>query len=92
MAQSSEILTWSTEHVKHPLCDGEATTNVDGGDECSGGSHGLLGVSGKVPPSHQQHPPYGCDARDGVGHGHERRVQGGYNAPHGVVTCKVQRS
>merc|ERR1719187_2832893 len=73
------------EHVQHALGHNEASEDVDEGDEGSASGQRLDGVGGVETTSHEEHSTNSCDSRDGVGDGHEGRVQGGDDAPHGVV-------
>merc|ERR1719356_2311059 len=73
------------EHVQHALGHNEASEDVNEGDEGSASSQRLDGVGGVETTSHEEHSTNSCDSGDGVGHRHEGRVQGGDDAPHGVV-------
>ena len=46
------LLTGSAEHVEHTRGDGETAADVNGGNEASGCSQGLLSVGRKVTAAH----------------------------------------
>lgn len=74
------------EHVQHPLSDKEATKDVDEWYESSRGSQGLDDIGGVVASIHQEQPTHSRDPWDGIGDGHERRVECWGYRPHGMVT------
>ena len=79
--------TWPFEHVQHALSHEEATTNVDTGNECGGGSKAFNNVRRIVSSTHEYHPANSRDAGDGICHRHKRRVQCWSHTPYSVVAC-----
>lgn len=80
--------TRSLEHVKHPLCDEETTAYVDARDESGRGSQSFHHVCWIVSSSHQKHSTNSCYSGNGIGNGHQRRVQWRDYSPHGVIASK----
>lgn len=64
------------------LRDEEATNNVDSRDTHSSGSQHLGHSLGDQIATHQGHTSSGSDARNSVGHRHQRRVQSRGDLPH----------
>mmetsp|Transcript_52043 Transcript_52043/g.120972 ORF Transcript_52043/g.120972 Transcript_52043/m.120972 type:complete len:228 (-) Transcript_52043:1405-2088(-) len=83
------FITRALEEVEHALRDDETSHNVDSGG-CGG--QGGQGKRHARAAAQQHHTTEGCRAGDGIGHGHEGRVQCVFHAPHNLVArCARQR-
>lgn len=87
---TDHVLTWPFEHVQHPLCNQEATTDVDGRDESRQSGQCLDRVWGEVTTAHQQETAHGRDTRDGIGDRHQRGMESRGHTPDCVVTWEGQ--
>mmetsp|Transcript_37577 Transcript_37577/g.58695 ORF Transcript_37577/g.58695 Transcript_37577/m.58695 type:complete len:982 (-) Transcript_37577:453-3398(-) len=77
------------EHVQHLLRHEKPAANVHRGHADGGGGQGLGAVAGQEAAAHGEHAAHGGHARDGVGHGHQRRVQRVRHTVHHLVADDV---
>merc|ERR1711970_579586 len=74
------------EHVEHSLGHNEASKDVDEGDKGGRSCKTFNSVGRNIATTHEEETSDSSDARDSIGDGHERRVEGRDDAPNGVVT------
>merc|ERR1719320_2201777 len=74
------------EHVKHSLSHDEASKDVDERDESGRSCKTLNSVSRNIATTHEKETTHSSDARDSIGDGHERGVEGRDDTPDSVVT------